>query len=348
MRVATRGSALALWQAEAVAASLRAAHPGLDVTLVVVDTKGDQRLDLPVWELGGQGVFVKEVQVAVLAGAADIAVHSAKDLPSEPTPELTLAAVPARADARDAMVGAALAALPPGAVVGTGSVRRRAQLAWLRPDLTFVGLRGNIATRLTRVPAGGAALVAAAALDRLGLSHLAAEVLAPSVMLPQVGQGAIGIECRSGDAGTVRLLAAIDDPASHVAVRAERAFLACLGSGCSLPVGAYATLGPASPPESATAGAVPGGSGPEPAGEALVVEGSLCLEGMIASIDGRVLLRGRRTGSADDPEALGADLAADLLQRAGGRSVLDVDGAATGRPAAAAPLATPGAGDRSG
>lgn len=346
MRVATRGSALALWQAEAVAASLRAAHPGLDVTLVVVDTKGDQRLDLPVWELGGQGVFVKEVQVAVLAGAADIAVHSAKDLPSEPTPELDLAAVPARADARDAIVGLPLADLPPGAVIGTGSVRRRAQLAWLRPDLTFVGLRGNIATRLTRVPPGGAALVAAAALDRLGLSHLAAEVLAPSVMLPQVGQGAIGIECRSGDTGTIRLLAAIDEPASHVAVRAERAFLACLGSGCSLPVGAYATL-------------TPDASLPAAGSEALVVGGSLCLEGMIASIDGRVLLRGRRTGSADDPEALGAGLAADLLQRAGGRSVLDVDGAATGRPLAApqpvaaseragGPLAAPGAGERSG
>ncbi|MGH9056796.1 MAG: hydroxymethylbilane synthase, partial [Acidimicrobiales bacterium] len=169
MRIATRGSALARWQAEEVARRLRRGVPGLRVELVVVDTTGDRRADVPVWDMGGQGVFVKEVQAAVLEGRADAAVHSAKDLPSSTPPGLFLAAFPVRADPRDALVGSTLDALPPGAVVATGSVRRRAQLAWVRPDLTFRSLRGNIATRLDRVPPGGAAVVAAAALDRLGL-----------------------------------------------------------------------------------------------------------------------------------------------------------------------------------
>ena len=299
MRVATRGSALALWQAEHVAAGLRAAHPGLRVELHVVQTTGDARVDVPVWELGGQGVFVKEVQAAVLAGRADVAVHSAKDLPSEPTPGLVLAAVPRRADPRDALVGARLSDLPPGAVVATGSVRRRAQLAWLRPDLRFTSVRGNIATRLGKVPTGGALVVAAAALDRLDLAAAAAEILDPAVMLPQVGQGAIGVECRAEDRDTAEMLGAVDDPSTHVAVRAERAFLARLGSGCDLPVGAHGVL----------------------------LGASLRLEGLLASIDGRILFRGARTGTAGDPEALGAAVALELLDRCGGRDLLSLDGA---------------------
>lgn len=289
-----------MWQAESVAAGLRAAWPDLQVTIEVVDTKGDRRLDVPVWELGGQGVFVKEVQAAVLDGRADVAVHSAKDLPSEATPGLDLRAVPKRADPRDALVGSRLADLPAGAAVATGSVRRRAQLAWLRPDLTFTSVRGNIATRLGKVPPGGALVVAAAALIRLGLAP-AAEVLAPEVMLPQVAQGALGIECRSGDDATASRLTALDHRESHLAVRAERAFLAQLGSGCSLPVGAHATW----------------------------VGGGLRLEGLLASIDGRVLLRSSLVGS--DPETLGAALAAELLDGAGGRAVLDADGAGAPR-----------------
>ncbi len=171
------------------------------VELVVIATSGDQRRDVPVWELGGQGVFVKEVQAAVLDGRADVAVHSAKDLPSWTPEGLVLAAITERADPRDALVGTRLADLQPGAQVATGSVRRRAQLAWVRPDLTFTGLRGNIGTRLERVPDGGAVVVAAAALARLGLLDRAAEILPTAVMLPQVGQGAIGVECRAGDDG---------------------------------------------------------------------------------------------------------------------------------------------------
>ena len=185
--------------------------PGLAVELVLITTSGDQRRDVPVWELGGQGVFVKEVQAAVLDGRADLAVHSAKDLPSWTAEGLVLEAVLERADARDALVGSRLADLQPGALVATGSVRRRAQLAWVRPDLTFAGLRGNIGTRLDRVPDGGAVVVAAAALARLGLLGRAAEILPPAIMLPQVGQGAIAVECRAGDGDTRAALAAIDD-----------------------------------------------------------------------------------------------------------------------------------------
>jgi hydroxymethylbilane synthase len=255
--------------------------------LVVVDTSGDRRQDVPVWEMGGQGVFVKEVQAAVLDGRADLAVHSAKDLPSLTAPGLALAAVPGRADPRDALVGASLSDLGPGALVATGSVRRRAQLAWLRPDLTFTGLRGNIATRLDRVPAGGAVVVAAAALERLGLLDRAAELLEPEVMLPQAGQGAIGVECRADDAGVLDALAAIDDPGARVAVTAERAFLARLGGGCDLPVGAYARRWDA--------------------------DATLVVEGLLASADGRVVLRSSARGPLADAADLGAALAQELL-----------------------------------
>jgi len=237
--VATRGSALARWQAEHVVGLLRAADPSVDAELVVVETTGDRRLDVPLHQLGGQGVFVKEVQVAVLDGRADVAVHSAKDLPATPTDGLVLAAVPERGDPRDALVGAALDALAPGAVVATGSVRRQAQLARLRPDLGFVDLRGNIHTRLGKVPPGGAVVVAMAALRRLGLEAEAAEALPVDVMVPQVGQGALAVECRADDAATSERLRAVEHAASRLAVDVERAFLAELGEGCDLPVGAH-------------------------------------------------------------------------------------------------------------
>ncbi len=174
LRVATRESKLARWQADHVAQLLRVAHPDIDVELVFLRTAGDMRADVPLHAIGGQGVFVRDVQQAVLDGRADLAVHSAKDLPSSPTPGLRIAAVPGRADARDALAGSSLDGLPAGATVATGSVRRRAQLARLRPDLAFVELRGNIDTRLTKVPEGGAIVVALAALQRLGYDDRAA------------------------------------------------------------------------------------------------------------------------------------------------------------------------------
>ena len=278
LRIATRGSELALWQARHVATLL-----GGDAELVVVQTTGDQRLDQPIWELGGKGVFVKEVQRAVLDGRADLAVHSAKDLPSDTPDGLALAAVPERGDARDALVGATLAALPRGGTVATGSRRRQVQLAGLRPGLVFVGLRGNMATRLAKASEVDAVVVAAVALERLGLAHHLSETFAVDVLVPQVGQGALAVECRADDTATLAALAAIEHGPSRVAVDAERSFLATLGGDCDLPAGAHAT----------------------------VDDGWITLTGVLAAdVDAPVA---RHSSSGDDPEALGVEVATALL-----------------------------------
>jgi hydroxymethylbilane synthase len=297
LRVATRGSALARWQATEVSRLLGMAHPGREVEVLVVETTGDRQADVPVWEMGGQGVFVKEVQAALLDGRADLAVHSAKDLPSITPSGLALAAVPGRGDPRDCLVGGGLEDLAPGAQIATGSVRRRAQLAWWRPDLTFTGLRGNITTRLDRIPAGGAIVMAVAALQRLGLAERVSEVLEPAVMVPQVGQGALAVECRADDQRTLEFLAAIDVADSRAAVAAERSFLAQLGSGCDLPVGAYARTGPA---------------------------GGLLIDGVLASPDGRLLLRDSRRGPQAEGERLGRELADHLANQAGGTELVQL------------------------
>ena len=289
LRVATRGSALALWQARHVASLL-----GQPVDLVVVDTTGDRRQDVPIWEIGGRGVFVKEVQAAVLDGRADLAVHSAKDLPSRPTAGLVIAAVPERGDPRDVLVGSTLAGLAPGALVATGSVRRRSQLAHLRADLTFASLRGNIDTRLAKASRYDAIVVAAAALERLGRRPEVCEVLDPSVMLPQVAQGALAVEAREGDEAVLAALAVVDHPPSRLVVEAERAYLAEIGGGCDLPVAAHATVGP---------------------------DGRLHLDVLLASLDGRIVLRAGADGA--DPGELGRSSAHRLLDDSGGRSLLD-------------------------
>lgn len=237
LRLATRGSAQATTQAESVATALRAG--GVDVELVLIETTGDRRTDVPLHTIGGQGVFVKEVQRAVLEGRADLAVHSAKDLPSTTQPGLVIGAFCERRTAADAMVGRRLDELDHGAPVATGSVRRRAQLAAVRPDLEFAELRGNIPTRLGRVPEGGAIVMAVAALEILGLTDRIAEPLDPVRFVPAVGQGCVAVECRDDDLATLELLGRIDHPATRTAVGLERAFLAELGSGCSMPVGAH-------------------------------------------------------------------------------------------------------------
>src|SRR3954469_10211617 len=243
LRLATRGSAQARTQSQAVADALMAAEPGRAVDLVFVETLGDrtQHADVPLHTIGGQGVFVKEVQAAVLRGDADMAVHSAKDLPSTTADGLLLAAFCRRRDPRDALIGATLDGLPQGAPVATGSVRRRAQLRVRRPDLHYLELRGNIQTRLGKVPEGGAIVMAAAALDVLGLLDEITEYLPIDTFVPSPGQGCVAVECRDDDQELIEMLAAIDHPATHRAVVVERAFLAELGSGCSLPVGAHAT-----------------------------------------------------------------------------------------------------------
>ena len=293
-RLATRGSPLALWQATHVASLLREAHPSLEVELVTVTTTGDRRSEVPVWEIGGQGVFVGEVQSTVLAGDADAAVHSAKDLPPVPASGLCLAAVPERGDPRDALVGRRLADLAPGAAVATGSQRRRAQLAWLRPDLSFHSLRGNIATRLSRVPEGGAVVVAQAALLRLGLSPEPMEILGIDVMLPQVAQGALAVECRADDTLSRELLAPLEHAVSRQAVDAERAFLATIGGACDLPVAGYARQ---------------------------TDSGELCLDGLLAALDGSALVRYGFCGPPDDADALGRKVAG-LVIAGGGQELL--------------------------
>jgi hydroxymethylbilane synthase len=225
-----------------VADLLRAADPALDVELVVVETEGDRRADVPIAQLGGKGVFAKEVQAAVLDARADIAVHSAKDLPSVSVPGLVIAAVPERGDPRDALVGSTLADLPDGAEVATGSLRRQSQLGAVRPDLRFVGLRGNMATRLAKAADHDAIVVAATALDRLGLADRIAERLPTDLVLPQVAQAALAVECREDDSELRSLLAGIEHTDSRRRVDTERAFLAELGGDCDLPAGAHATV----------------------------------------------------------------------------------------------------------
>lgn len=242
LRLATRGSRQAVAQATAIADQITAstARP---VELVMIETTGDARLDVPLHVIGGQGVFVKEVQLAVLDGRADIAVHSAKDLPSAATEGLVIAAFCKRRDPADALVGRALDDLDLGATVATGSVRRRAQLSRVRPDLHFVELRGNIDTRLSKVPDGGAIVMAVAALDILQMTDRIAQRLDVETFVPAVGQGCVAVECRVDDAATRATLTAVDDPATRHAVEVERSFLAELGSGCSLPVGGHASGG---------------------------------------------------------------------------------------------------------
>ncbi len=299
LRAATRGSALALWQTEFVA-GLMAKSSGVETEPVVVSTVGDRRLDVPIHTMGGKGVFVKEVQAAVLDGRADIAVHSGKDLPAGTPDGLFLGAIPVRGDARDALVGARLDDLAKGATVATGSVRRKAQLAWRRPDLEFVELRGNIATRLGRLDAESdgdevhAIVMAAAALQRLGLTPDVVDILDPAVLLPQVAQGALVIECRADDQDAVAALSAIDHGPTRRVVEAERQFLAELGGDCDLPAGAHATL-------------VPGTN-------------DVVLTAMIASLDGTHLEQASRTGS--DGIQLANELAHYLLEDQGGSTWL--------------------------
>ena len=285
LRLATRGSPLALRQTDLVSERLRQAHPGLEVEPLVVRTRGDQDAQSPLDSIGGQGVFVTEVEAAVRDGRAAAAVHSAKDMPSVMAADVVLGAVPTRGDARDGLVGCALADLVPGALVATGSARRRAQLAWLRPDLVFTQLRGNMARRVAVGESDevSAVVVAMAAMERLGWLERVAGVLEPVDVLPQAGQGAIAVQCRADDEVTRRLLGAIDHEPSHRAVRAERAVLAGLGGSCSVPVGAYAR----------------------------VECDELDVIGLAASGDGRTVIRLSRRGR--DPEGIGAEVAQALL-----------------------------------
>lgn len=274
-------------------AALLAGH-GVDAELVVIETEGDIDRSRPIWELSGRGVFVKEVQAAVLDGRADVAVHSAKDMMSTPTPGLTMVGCLQRGDVRDALVGTAFDDLQAGATVATGSVRRRAQLAHLRPDLRFVGVRGNMGARIAAADRADvdAVVVAAVALERLGLDSSISAYLEADQVVPQVGQGAVAVEARADDDRTTASLRAIIDGDTTRCVSSERSYLAELGGGCDLPVGAHA-----------------------------VIDGDdIELTVVLGSLDGRVMLRITERGL--DGEALGLGLATHLLDDRGGRELL--------------------------
>ncbi len=287
---ATRPSALARWQTDYVAQLLRQAHPSLDIRIEVIVTKGDRILDKPLPVIGGKGLFTAELERALHEGRVDAAVHSLKDLPVEDAPGLAIGLTPPRADVRDVLIcpaGHTLDDLPAGAVVGTSSPRRQAQLLARRPDLVVKSIRGNVDTRIRKAREGqyDAIVLAAAGVTRLGLEDAITQYLPLDVMLPAPAQGVLGVQCRADDQRALSLLAAVEDPDARASARAERAFLAGLGGGCSIPVAAYAHPG----------------------------EEGLHLTGLVASPDGRRTLRVEATG--DEPVALGRALAEEALAR---------------------------------
>jgi hydroxymethylbilane synthase len=294
--IGTRGSALALWQADHVASLLRAARPGLVVERNIIVTTGDRTPQGPVWEAGGKAVWVKEIEAALLAGEIDLAVHSLKDVPAELAPGLALAAIPTRADVRDALVsrdGAVLADLPVGARVGTTSLRRICQVKELRPDLLLEPLRGNLDTRLRKVTEGvvDAAILACAGLDRLGFSQRIAERIPIERMLPAIGQGALAIETRTDDEPVRSLCRVLASEDAEITVTAERTLLQHLGAGCRAPV----------------------------AGIAQVQQGRLEVWGLVGTPNGATMLREHVSGAPSDAQALGKALADALIARGADR-----------------------------
>jgi len=300
--IGTRGSALARWQAGEIGRRLCDAHRGLEVHEEIIVTAGDRFQSGPIIELGGKGVWVEEIERALLAGKIDLAVHSMKDVPAELAPGLAIIAVPARADPRDAIVsrsGAALAELPPGSKVGTSSLRRVCQVRAIRSDLAVDILRGNVDTRLRKIADGvvDAGVLACAGLDRLGFSARITERLEVDRMLPAIGQGALAIEARADDARVIGFCRALSDPSAEVTIAAERALLSGLGVGCRTPVAGHATL----------------------------VEGRLSIAGLVGRPDASEMIRETVTGVPAEAAALGAQLANRLLARGADKILRDLE-----------------------
>ncbi len=300
VRIATRRSALAMWQARHVSSLLTEREPGLEVQLLELMTRGDRILDVPLAEVGGKGLFVKEIEDALLRGDAQVAVHSMKDLPAVEPPGLVIAAVPVREDPRDALCshGKTLAQLPVGARVGTASLRRSAQLQALRPDLRIETIRGNVATRLRKIDEGFDAVVLAyAGLRRLGLADKVVQVFSTEEMLPAVAQGALAIEARADDAATLKRLAPLEDRETRIQVEAERGFLRRLQGGCQVPIAGHAE-----------------------------VRGALVrLRGLVANLDGTVLIRGERSGPVSEAARVGESLAEELIGRGAGEILAAIE-----------------------
>ena len=290
LRIGTRGSQLALWQANHIAAQLRG--QGHSVEIQIIKTTGDKMTEVPLAQVGTKGMFIKEIEEALVAKHVDLAVHSLKDVPTELQSDFEMAAVLKREDARDAFVSqrfASLSELPKGATVGTSSLRRSAQLRALRPDLNILSLRGNVDTRLRKLEAGDydAIILAAAGLNRLGLTEMVREILAVETMCPAAGQGALAIEIRAGDGETRRHLAFLDDAAARSTTQCERAALNALGGGCQVPIGAYAEI----------------------------TGGKLHLTAIVARQDGREILREQQHGTVSAAEELGASVGKALLDK---------------------------------
>ena len=295
LKIATRQSPLALWQAEHIRARLQELHPDLTVELVKFVTQGDKILDTPLAKIGGKGLFVKELEAALLDGRADLAVHSMKDVPMALPEGLTLAVICEREDPFDAFVSnqfEKFADLPQGAKVGTSSLRRKSQILKQRPDLQIIDLRGNVGTRLAKLDEGqyDAIILASAGLKRLGLSERIRHCLTPDISLPAVGQGALGLECRAADQDVLALIQPLLHEETDVCVRAERAFNAYLGGGCQVPIAGYATL----------------------------QNGQIHIEGRVGSADGQTLLRAELTDEANNAQQLGENLARNLLDQGAG------------------------------
>lgn len=295
IRIATRKSALALWQAEYVKAKLLEHHPSLTVELVPMSTQGDKILDTPLAKIGGKGLFIKELEIAMLEGRADIAVHSMKDVPVAFPEEFGLHAICERENPFDAFVSNhydSLDALPNGAVVGTSSLRRQCQIRKHRPDLVIKDLRGNVNTRLAKLDAGDydAIILASAGLIRLKMQDRIKMALPAEVSLPAVGQGAVGIECRNDDSQLIELLSALNHSETHVRVSAERAMNERLEGGCQVPIGSFATLD----------------------------ENTLTLTGMVGKPDGSTLLFASATASAEKAKDIGVEVAEALLEQGAG------------------------------
>jgi hydroxymethylbilane synthase len=295
LRIGTRGSMLAKWQAEFIRKRLFAAA-GVEAEIVIIKTAGDKLQHIPLTQIGGKGVFIKELEEALMEETIDLAVHSVKDVPTDVPSRLMFPAVCRRDDVRDCLVGSTLANLRQGARVGTGSLRRRAQLLHLRPDLDIRDLRGNVDTRLRKVESGEyeAIVLSKAGLDRLGLSQRISEILSPEICMPAVGQGAIAVECRLKDAEAGDILAHLDDAESRTAIIAERALLAALQGGCQVPLGAWARI----------------------------ERGELVLEACVCSVDGVQYVKQRATAPPDQAAPLGEHMAR-LLAEAGAQSILE-------------------------
>ena len=295
LKIATRQSPLALWQAEHIRSRLNALYPDLTVELVKFVTQGDKILDTPLAKIGGKGLFVKELEAALLDGRADLAVHSMKDVPMHLPEGLTLAVTCEREDPLDAFVSnnyQSFDELPQGAKVGTSSLRRKCQILQIRPDLEIIDLRGNVGTRLSKLDDGlyDAIILASAGLKRLGLADRIRHCLAPVLSLPAVGQGALGLECRADDMELLKIIQPLQHDETSICVRAERAFNAYLEGGCQVPIAGYATL----------------------------ANDQLSIEGRVGSVDGKTLLKQRLIGTSEDAEQLGEQLAQCLLEQGAG------------------------------